>query len=312
MDDRPEHASRHHHHRHHHCPRPARRPAFGRWLLLALAGAGGLVWGVRSGFLERTVGGARPAAQAQRLAALRELRAQEAAAREQERADRLAGIRVAIAQQKARADRALGDYRAFLESGGTAALDVRRGTLDQARRTAQEEAEACEREVAAAQRLKRALSALKVQATAYGSVARDIPEDNEVAAAYKALAVAAAKLDALSGTCTEKHPAFIAQRKAMQTALGRFRSAVARALDRVQSALPAQEARLAALQAKAADAARAYEEVERAYQVAKLREEELARAREQESDRLADLRRREFDLQFGAVSSPSNLPAIRP
>lgn len=311
MDDhRPSHVSRHHHH--HHRPARHRRPVFG-WLLLALVGAGGLVWGVRSGFLERAVGGPRPAAvQARRLAALRELRAQEVAAREQEREVQLAGIRAAIAQQKERADRALRDYQSFLESGGTAALTVRRETLDQARRTAQEEAGACEREVVAAQRLKRALSALKIQAMAYGSVAREIPEDNEVAVSYKALAEEAAKLDALSGTCTEKHPAVIAQRKAMQTALGRFRSAVARSLDQVQTALPAQEARLAALQAKAAGAARAYEEVERAYQVAQLREGELARTRERESDRLADLRRREFDIQFGAVSSPSNLPAVRP
>lgn len=311
MDDhRPSHASRHHHH--HHRPVRRRRSVFGWGLLLAFVGAGGLLWGVRSGFLERAVGGPRPAVSARRLEALLELRAQEAAAREQERETRLAGIRAAIAQQKERADRALRDYQSFLESGGTAALTVRRETLDQARRAAQEEAEAYEREVVAAQRLKRALSALKIQAMAYGSVAREIPEDNEVAVSYKALAEAAAKLDALSGTCTEKHPAFIAQRKAMQTALGRFRSAVARSLDQVQAALPAQEARLAALQAKAADAARAYEEVERAYQVAQLREGELARTRERESDRLADLRRREFDIQFGTASSPSNRPAARP
>ena len=171
---------------------------------------------------------------------------------------------------------------------------------------------ACEREVVAAQRLKRALSALKMQAMAYGSVAREIPEDSEVAVSYKALKGAAAKLDALSGTYTEKHPAVIAQRKAMQTALGRFRAAVARALDQVQTSLPAQEAQLVELQTKAADAARAYEEVEGAYQVAKLREGELAHAREREADRLADLRRRAFDIQFGAASSPSNLPAARP
>lgn len=309
MDGRPSHASRHH--RHHHRPARRRWSVFG-WLLLALVGAGGLLWGVRSGFLERALGGPRPAVQARRLTALRELRAQEAAAREQEREVQLAGIRAAIAQQEERADRALRDYQSFLESGGTAALTVRRETLDQARRTAQEEAEACEREVVAAQRLKRALSALKIQAMAYGSVAREIPEDNEVAVAYKALAEAAAKLDALSGTYTEKHPAVIAQRKAMQTALGRFRSAVARSLDRVQTSLSAQEARLAALQAKAADAARAYEEVARAYQVAQLREGELARTREQESDRLADLRRRAFDIQFGAGASPPDAPAARP
>ena len=98
----------------------------------------------------------------------------------------------------------------------------------------------------------------------------------------------------------------------MQTALGRFRAAVARALDQVQTSLPAQEAQLVELQTKAADAARAYEEVEGAYQVAKLREGELAHAREREADRLADLRRRAFDIQFGAASSPSNLPAARP
>ena len=292
MDDhRPPHASRHHHHPHH---RPARRrrSVFGWWLLLVFVGAGGLAWGVRSGFLERAVGGPRPASQARRLEALRELRAQESAAREQERETRLAGIRAAIAQQKERADQALRDYQAFLE--------------------AQEEVAACEREVVAAQRLKRALSALKMQAMAYGSVAREIPEDSEVAVSYKALKGAAAKLDALSGTYTEKHPAVIAQRKAMQTALDRFRAAVARALDQVQTSLPAQEAQLVELQTKAADAARAYEEVEGAYQVAKLREEELAHAREREADRLADLRRRAFDIQFGAASSPSNLPAARP
>ena len=311
MDDhRPPHASRHHHHPHH---RPARRrrSVFGWWLLLAFVGAGGLAWGVRSGFLERAVGGPRPASQARRLEALRELRAQESAAREQERETRLAGIRAAIAQQKERADQALRDYQAFLESGGTAVLTVRRETMDQARRKAQEEVAACEREVVAAQRLKRALSALKMQAMAYGSVAQEIPEDSEVAVSYKALKEAAAKLDALSGTYTEKHPAVIAQRKEMQTALGRFRAAVARALDQVQTSLPAQEAQLVELQTKAADAARAYEEVEGAYQVAKLREGELAHAREREADRLADLRRRAFDIQFGAASSPSNRPAAR-
>ena len=183
MDDhRPPHASRHHHHPHH---RPARRrrSVFGWWLLLAFVGAGGLAWGVRSGFLKRAVGGPRPASQARRLEALRELRAQESAAREQERETRLAGIRAAIAQQKERADQALRDYQAFLESGGTAVLTVRRETMDQARRKAQEEeVAACEREVVAAQRLKRALSALKMQAMAYGSVAREIPEDSEASA----------------------------------------------------------------------------------------------------------------------------------
>lgn len=292
--------------------RMRRRPSPLRWALLAGVLAGGAFWCVRSGALERALGAApRAAAQTQRRAGIRARQEQAAAAREAARAAQLDEIRDAIARQKAAADRALAAYRAFLEEEGTAALAVRRETREAARRAAQEAAAVCRREAAAAGRLERALAALARQTTACAAVARDVPPESATAAAYAALERAAAQRRALDDTYTARHPAVVAGERAVQAARERYRAAVARDLERAAAARAEREAQLARACAAADEAVRADEAARRACEVARLREEELSRARTREADLLADLRRRALEIQFGVRAASPDAPAVR-
>ncbi len=296
----------HHHHHHHHPPAPQPKPKkkfpWGALLLLAALGAGVGAWGAREGWWRRFANrldgdGARE--RTKQLEAMRQLRAQEEETAAREREAQLTALRAEIARQEAAAKQALADYQKFLEAGGTAVLAVRRDTLDAARRTAQDDLKARDAELAAAHKLAQAMAALKVQATAYGSVAKDIPETHPVAAAYKTLADEAAKLSDLEGRFTEKHPTLVAQRKTVEAAFTRFRAAIVAGNDQAQAASAAKQAELAPLRAKAEEATRAYEAAAGACEVARLKEAELAQAHERATTRLADLRRRELDLAFG-------------
>ncbi|MGN0845807.1 MAG: protein kinase [Kiritimatiellia bacterium] len=294
-----------HHHHHAHHPRPRRRLPVGRLVVLAGLIGAGCWWGVRSGWFER-MSGAQEAAHAKRVAALQKYRAQEAAAEAASREAQLAAIRAEIARQATVADQALKNLQAFLETGGAATLAVRRETLAGARRKAREDAAAVEKELQGMRGLEQALTGLKTHAVAYDMVKREIPQESEVALAYKALVEAAGGLKAMEGVLTARHPSVLAQRAAVQTALGRFNGAVERALKQMQTSLPLRESRLNELRAAVEKAERDYEAIEREHQVAGLKQAELERTRERESNRLADLRRREFEVQFGSGAAPTN------
>ncbi len=279
--------------------------------LLVLLGAG-VYWGVRSGFFERLdLDGSRATAQAKQLAALRQHQAQQIKATEQARRAKLAGIQAELKRQEVVAAQALTNLQVFLESGGAAVLSVRQESLNLARQKARAELAVFEKEVAADRALEQALAALRTRTVPYGSVAKDIPTESEVAVAYRELVAAAAKQKELDGKFTEKHPQVTAQKAAVKAALKRFFDAVDGSLAQARASLAAREGRLNELRNKAADAQQKFETVARELQVAQLKQEELERARARESDRLAELRRRAFDVQFGSGDSVTNAASVR-
>lgn len=289
---------------HHHRSAPRRRrrlPVFR--ILFALALVGGLVfWGMRAGWLldwfER-VSGMHEEAQSKRAAAARKARAEQAEASAKAREEKLVLLRAEIERQKTVADEALKTLQDFLESGGAAVLSVRREALDQARRKSAEEVVALENELAGVRRQERAYAALRMHAVAYNGVSSDIPADSEVAVAYKALEEASTRLDDLSRQFTERHPSVTEQRKTVELAQRRYGQAVTGAHKTMSDRLAEKEKTLVDLRARAAADAAAHEKIERELQVAQLRQNELERRREVESTRLGELRRKEFDLQFG-------------
>ena len=273
---------------------------------LGVALVGGFVfWGVRAGWFEH-LGESREQQIAKRMAAVRKAQAEAAEVESKVRAERLTAVRVEIERQKAVADQALKDLQTFLETGGTAALTVRRDTVRQTSHKVTEDLAALEGADAADLNQERALAALRMHSTAYGNVSKDIPAESEVAQAYKALAVEAGRLDELSGKFTEKHPEVVAQRKALHVALQRFNLAVDGGLKRVQATRAARKDRLTELREKSVSVASELAGLEREFQVVALKQSVLERTRERESDRLAELRRKEFEIQFGSGTASTN------
>ncbi len=271
--------------------------------------AAGVAWGVRSGFFDRLRASVSAEdARVKRLAEIQKLRAQAAETSAREQAAKLADIRAEILRQEVVAAQALTNLQTFLETEGEAGLSVRREALDRARRTAAEELAALEQEIARTRACEQALAALQTRTIAYSAVAKDIPAESEVALAYKALALETVKMNDLAGTFTEKHPSVVAQRKAQKAALAYFWQTVDGALKHVRATLAAKEGRLEEVRTAAAAALSTFEAAARACQVAQLRQSELMRLREQEANRLAELRRRAFDIQFGAEASATNAP----
>ncbi len=271
--------------------------------VVLVAGVG--FWGYRAGWFEH-LGESRQQQIAKRMAAVRQAQAEAAEAEAKMRAERLAAIRAELERQKVVADQALKDLQTFLETSGTATLVVRRDTVRQTSRKVTDDLAALEGAEAADLNQERALAALRMHTTAYGNVSKDIPSESEVALAYKTLAVEAGKLDGLSGKFTEKHPEVVAQRKALQVALRRFNLAVEGGLKRVQATRAARKDRLTELREKSVAVASELAELEREFQVVSLKQSVLERTRERESERLAELRRKEFEIQFGAESTSTN------
>ena len=299
---------REHHHPHHsqmEFRRPRRKlPALPIALGVILVVGVGL-WGYRAGWFEH-LGESRQQQIAKRMAAVRQAQAEAAEAEAKLRGERLVAIRAELERQKVVADQALKDLQTFLETSGTAALMVKRDTVRQTSRKVTDDLAALEGADAADLNQERALAALRMHSTAYGNVSKDIPSESEVALAYKTLAVEAGKLDGLSGKFTEKHPEVVAQRKALQAALQRFNFAVDGGLKRVQATRAARKDRLTELREKSVAVASELAELEREFQVVSLKQSVLERTRERESDRLAELRRKEFEIQFGAESTSTN------
>ena len=225
---------------------------------------------------------------------------------EKEKISSFPAVRAEIERQKAVTDQALKDLQTFLETGGTAALTVKRDTVRQTSHKVTEDLAALEGADAADLNQERALAALRMHSTAYGNVSKDIPAESEVAQAYKALAVEAGRLDELSGKFTEKHPEVVAQRKALHVALQRFNLAVDGGLKRVQATRAARKDRLTELREKSVSVASELAGLEREFQVVALKQSVLERTRERESDRLAELRRKEFEIQFGSGTAGTN------
>lgn len=297
-----------HREHHHHQPQPRRPrrkiPVVPIALGVVLV-AGVVFWGVRAGWFEH-LGESRQQQIAKRMAALRKAQTEAAEVEAKVRAERLATVRAELERQKAVADQALKDLQTFLETSGTAALTVRRESMRQTSRKVTEDLAALESADAADLAQERALAALRMHSTAYGNVSRDIPAESEVAQAYKALVSDAVALDELTGKFTEKHPKVVAQRKAVHAALQRFNLAVDGGLKRVQTTRAARKDRLAELREKSVGIASELAGLEREFQVVSLKQSVLEKKRERESDRLAELRRMEFDIQFGAESSRTN------
>lgn len=288
--------------------KPASRPVSKFKMLLVLVFvAGGIVWGVKSGFFAR-FDNSREMERMNRLAEFQKFQAQKAANEAKMREERLAGIRAELVRQEKVAAQALTNLQTFLERDGAAVLTVRRETLDQVRRKTSEELKAIEKEIEKARATEGALVALKMRSTAYGNVASDIPDDSEVAQMYKVLVKESAKLTELSGTFTEKHPSVASQKAIVSASLKQFFNSIDGGLKLVRGTLAANEKRVMEVRAAANDAQLKFEEVSRELQVAQLKHGELERVRAREADRLVELRRLEFDVQFGAASAPTNTP----
>lgn len=273
-----------------------RRGWLGGAVLVGVLAAGGY-WAAQSRWFER----ARRLPERGRPEPAR--RAAEDGAAE---AARLKQIGEEIVRQKAAADKALADLQAFLETGGSAALALREEALGQSLRRARRALEAVEGEWAAARRQEAALEDLRSGAKTFDQVSGQFPAEAGIRGLHAELAAAARKLQDLVGAFTEEHPDVRAQRKAVARARRRFVDAVDGARAQAGSVVAAKQARRDELRKAVEGAEREREAVARDLRIARLREEELERARAREVQLLGDLRLREHELRFGAGGVSSN------
>ena len=315
--------SRHHHHHHHHQAGEKARRASSKpiskgklFVLLALLGAGAY-WGWKTGWLARAYeqvnSGAREQERAQKRAKALQEQAEKAATEARVRESNLAAVRAEIEHQKKVSEEALKALQNFLTTGGPAVVAVRRDGLEQTRAKVQEGLRACERDFEASQTLERALVFLQTSGLAAGGCPSVIPQGSEVASAFKALVEETALLNDLKTKYTDRHPQLAAEMKLHAAAQTRFKTALDGALAQVRATVAAKEKQLNAWRVQFAAAAKDCEELEQVVALAQARQTELERARERESDRLAELRRKEVDIMFGArETAPTNTPSAFP
>lgn len=312
-----------HHHRHHHhsggqSHKTASKPiSKGKLFLLLVLVGGGVYWGWKTGWLERAYeqvnSGAREQERAQKRAKAQKEQAEKAAIEARVRESNLVAVRAEIEHQKGVSEQALKTLQDFLASGGPAVVAVRRDGLEQTRVKVQEGLRACERDLEASQTLERALAYLKTSGLAAGGCPSVVPQESEVASAFKALVEETAVLNDFKTKYTERHPKLVAEMKLNAAAQARFKTALDGALAQVRATLAVKEKQLNAWRAQFASATKDCEELEQAVALAQTRQTELERARERESDRLAELRRKEVDIMFGArETAPTNTPSALP
>ena len=316
------HHHHHHHHRHHteneQSQKRARKPiSKGKLFLLLLLVGGGLYWGWKTGWLERTYekvdANLHEDEYALKRRKARQEQAEKSATEARVRESNLVAIRAEIEHQKQVSDQALKTLQDFLTTGGAAVVAVRRDGLEQTRAKVQESLRLCEREVEDRQTLERALVFLQTSGVAAGGCPSVIPQGSEVAASFKALVEETAYLTEMKTKYTERHPQVAAELKLNAAAQARFKTAVEGAIAQVRATLAEKEKQLAGWRTQFAAATKDCEKLEQEIALAQAKQIELERARERESDRLAMLRRKEVDIMFGArESSPTNRPAALP
>lgn len=314
----------HHHHGHHRHhgreegrdasreQRPRRRKpshAVRNVFLAALVLGGAAAWAVRSGWYARAVhalrAGQAPAdGNAQRKPATPADHGEEARQKA-----RLVRIEAEIRQQREAADRALADLRDFLEKGGAGLLGARRDAAREDVGRLKAERTALEAEIAAAQRLEEALGQLRVRAVPYDAVSSRIPSDSEVAQSYASLGAAARKIDELTARFTEKHPEVARQKQVVEEESRRYFKSVESMYRHVQGDRTAKVRRFTELGARLEGRDEELAALERECQVARLKQDELERARAREAERLAELRQMEVRLRFGA-GAPVDTPVV--
>lgn len=289
--------------------------ALGVTLSVLLVGVAA-VWTVKSGWIARMLRAddrsTRREAARQAELARDELEALESvrtgAAAPSASPERLAAIEEEINLQRKAADQALHDLQEFLEKGGCALLEVRRDTLQRDLRRVQTERTALEGGAAAARRLEEALTQLRMRAVPYESVASEIPSECEVARSYVALSAASARLDALASKFTDRHPEVVQQKKLVEAARKAYFESVGSSLHRIQGDRSVKAQGIGDFREQEARLARELAKAERECQVARLRQDELEKARSRASQRLADLLRMETRVRFGGAPSSADKP----
>lgn len=285
---------------------------------LALLAAGAAVfWAVQSGWFEQYLQAddretrretARQAELAENEAKLAEELAAEAAP-----PPRLAAIEEEIRQQRAAADKALKDLQDFLATGGGALLEVRIEDLRKELRRIQSERSDLEARVTARRRLADALTQLRMRAVPFESVSAAIPSDCEAARAYAALSAAATQLDALTSRYTDRHPEVVRQRKLAESARAAYLESLVSTLRRAQAEQEEAAKAIGDLRGQEERLSADLQKAEREGQLARLRQDELEKARARAAQRLADLLQMETRVRFGgqAPSADARAPVAR-
>ncbi len=219
---------------------------------------------------------------------------------------RLAAIEEEIRQQRAAAAKALKDLQDFLSKGGGALLEVRAEELRKELRRIQSERSDLEARVAARRRLADAVTQLRMRAVPFESVSAAIPSDCEAARAYAALSAAAAQLDALTARFTERHPEVVRQRKLAESARAAYLESLVSTLRRAQTEQEEAAKAIGDLRGQEERLSADLQKAEREGQLARLRQDELEKARARASQRLADLLQMETRVRFGGQTSPGD------
>lgn len=322
-DERHAHGTHHGHHHHSHAhshasarisARPRRRLSFGKILFVLVLFAAGGYWAVRAGLVERInemlTAQERKASSAEK----RQKAEQEAAVSAGIREERLKQIEGEIARQKEISERALKDLQVFLETGGPAALSIRKDAVEQSQRRVRQELSTVEGELESVRKLERGLAELRTGAGMFESVSGLLPGDSGLRMVYTNLVAEGQKLQSLIRQFTEKHPDVQGQREVFVDARRRYVAALDAALRQAKSSGQAKSARLAVLKDEVLRGDTELATISRDLQVAQLKQDELERTRARESQLLADLRLREHELRFGSgVLATNRIPgAVHP
>lgn len=276
-------------------------------LLVVLVLAAGLGWAVWSGrldvnsFLNGTDAHSSKKAETAETAAPKETSASQ-------NKDRLLQIQQEIEHQKKVSDKALQEYRKFMETAGPIILEVKR---DEAKRTlfrTTQEMQTQTDEIAAGQKQLQMLEGIKTGQTSLTSLSGDLRKIPELDAAYTNFVFAARRLEDARARYTEKHPEMIAIGKEASAAQTQLLAAVDAASQSVRMLLSVRTERLGTLRAEEPKQRDELARLEGEYLAAKTRQDELDGIRKREFALLSDLRRMEYSIRFGLPmpSQPSS------